>query len=960
MLIICAGMIRSASTLQFQLVNAALKEAGIKYISKYCCNLSELKSFSQGHEDKKEYIVAKIHFSLSDYPTLLEQDNVSCFYVQRNSFDVAASLMRKTGKDFAAIESDLATALRAREFYLHNANVVVCGYDNILINNYNWLEIISSTLGLSLSRNKLKKIAESHSLAKQKKRISVQKNVKFNIGKAVVWSMGKNNSGDNYILLDPKTLLHKNHITSNGKSGNWKNELTHQDVLRISELEVRAALEAEQARNNKNIDQLEHTDNIAEDMREVPDAEPLLYVKACSDLESERREHVATKAVLGEKLSELAETKSQLEEAQAAYSVASQKYDQNISELEAERKSMADKLQTFSEKCRQFDLRLKEKEDSLKKADKSVDCLKSKYDSLIHQLAVAKSKLESKEDQIAARCNDINELHESLTKVSTKYRNFVIAMYAWQRTFSPLAFLRFKKLSLPDIPEVLSFSSPTKNDKVNKNYQISVITPSYNSGDFIERAIKSVLAQDYANWEHIIVDGGSTDNTVDILKKYPHLKWISAPDRGQVDAMNKGFKMATGDVITYLNADDYYLEGAFSSAMNAFSEDTKIVYGNVKVFDEAANKWWVNKPKTDFQSILRHWEPNAFCVNPVGYFYKREVQEKVPYREENGAKMDLAFLMEVALYFGEYTKKVDFDFGVFMNTADTQTVKQQSKRGYWTPKNFSFIDEFLEKLPLTIQTKYRKAQLAGYEQREKQRTTKTDTELSGQNTVAQPHNVAKGQRNERVLFPRYFCRTDLGLAYLSIPKNACSSIKYAMASVNRNTAFDLAVDPVRLHTEPEYFFDRIISTENGKPDKLFSFSFVRNPYDRFLSFYKEKIALKWDLRLEPYMSSCGFHLNMSIDECLDIISSLPLYAMNEHFAPQHSFLFQKDCCMVDYVGHVEDLSAGFDFIEENWNVHFIIPTFNTTKGKGLWIKLNESQRQRLRVIYKDDFELLGY
>ena len=101
--------------------------------------------------------------------------------------------------------------------------------------------------------------------------------------------------------------------------------------------------------------------------------------------------------------------------------------------------------------------------------------------------------------------------------------------------------------------------------------KISILTPSYNSGKYIERAIESVVDQGYDNWEHIIVDGGSTDGTAVILKKYPHLKWISEPDKGQSDAMNKAFEMSNGDIIGYLNADDWYELSIFSLIADVFS-----------------------------------------------------------------------------------------------------------------------------------------------------------------------------------------------------------------------------------------------------------------------------------------------------------------------------------------------------------------------------------------------------
>ena len=89
---------------------------------------------------------------------------------------------------------------------------------------------------------------------------------------------------------------------------------------------------------------------------------------------------------------------------------------------------------------------------------------------------------------------------------------------------------------------------------------ISIITPSFNQGKFIEQTILSVLNQHYPNFEHIIIDGGSTDGSIEILKKYPHLIWKSEKDRGQSEALNKGFEVAKGEIIGWLNSDDVYLD----------------------------------------------------------------------------------------------------------------------------------------------------------------------------------------------------------------------------------------------------------------------------------------------------------------------------------------------------------------------------------------------------------------
>lgn len=258
---------------------------------------------------------------------------------------------------------------------------------------------------------------------------------------------------------------------------------------------------------------------------------------------------------------------------------------------------------------------------------------------------------------------------------------------------------------------------PTSGRKI----KFSVITPSFNSGKTIEKAIESVLSQQYEQVEHIIVDGGSTDNTLSVLKKYPALRWVSEPDRGQVHALNKGISMATGDVIGFLNADDYYNADAFLNAAGAFDVNTMAVFGNVHVYQEATNQWWVNIPRTDFDSVIRHWEPQAFCVNPVGYFCRKEVCNDIPYREENGAKHDLAFLLELAFRYPDSIKKLDTIFGVFLCGADTQTTREQELSGYWVPENFAFIEEFLLTRPKDYQDKFRKDQLQGYDEREQRR-----------------------------------------------------------------------------------------------------------------------------------------------------------------------------------------------------------------------------------------------
>lgn len=118
---------------------------------------------------------------------------------------------------------------------------------------------------------------------------------------------------------------------------------------------------------------------------------------------------------------------------------------------------------------------------------------------------------------------------------------------------------------------------------------VTVVTPSYNQGRFIEETILSVLGQDYPNIEYLVIDGGSTDNTLDILSKYEDsLCWVSEPDRGQSHAINKGFKRAQGEILCWLNSDDFFEPGAITAAVDKFIQDTDVmmVYGEGNLVNE--------------------------------------------------------------------------------------------------------------------------------------------------------------------------------------------------------------------------------------------------------------------------------------------------------------------------------------------------------------------------------------
>lgn len=122
------------------------------------------------------------------------------------------------------------------------------------------------------------------------------------------------------------------------------------------------------------------------------------------------------------------------------------------------------------------------------------------------------------------------------------------------------------------------------------NPLVSIITPSYNQATFLEETIQSVLEQDYPNIEYLIIDGGSTDGSIEIIQKYsPKLAyWVSERDQGQTDAINKGFGRARGEILAWLNSDDIYQPGAIAEAVAALQEhpEAAMVYGDASFIDE--------------------------------------------------------------------------------------------------------------------------------------------------------------------------------------------------------------------------------------------------------------------------------------------------------------------------------------------------------------------------------------
>lgn len=160
--------------------------------------------------------------------------------------------------------------------------------------------------------------------------------------------------------------------------------------------------------------------------------------------------------------------------------------------------------------------------------------------------------------------------------------------------------------------------------------RVSVITPSFNQAQFLEATILSVLEQDHADLEYFIVDGGSTDGSVDIIRRYEDrlAGWVSEPDRGQTDAINKGFAMATGDVLAWLNSDDTYEPGAVSAAA-AFLDanpDIGLVYGEANFINESgAVIGRFNARQTDYRRLMQ----GAVYVPQQAAFFRANLWKQV-------------------------------------------------------------------------------------------------------------------------------------------------------------------------------------------------------------------------------------------------------------------------------------------------------------------------------------------
>lgn len=179
----------------------------------------------------------------------------------------------------------------------------------------------------------------------------------------------------------------------------------------------------------------------------------------------------------------------------------------------------------------------------------------------------------------------------------------------------------------------LSKNSVTKLEPTSMQQhftRISIVTPSYNQGKYIERTIQSVLSQDLEGLEYMVMDGGSTDGTISILKRYENkYLWVSEQDRGPSDAINKGFRLSSGPVLGWLNSDDIWYPGALKTVLAFLDKhpDVDVVYGDTNLIDE--DDQFLEKYPTEDWDWGRLKE-TCFISQPASFFRRRVFDEFGP------------------------------------------------------------------------------------------------------------------------------------------------------------------------------------------------------------------------------------------------------------------------------------------------------------------------------------------
>ena len=226
------------------------------------------------------------------------------------------------------------------------------------------------------------------------------------------------------------------------------------------------------------------------------------------------------------------------------------------------------------------------------------------------------------------------------------------------------------------------FQSASRKESLVEWPKISIVTPCFNSADYLERTIRSILLQGYENLEYIVLDGGSKDETVDILQYYnDHIDyWISRPDKGQSDALNRGLDKATGKILGWLNGDDLFLPNALHTIAKSYLEDPsrhlflakgtlvdkKFNYLNQQSYEEIGPEAFLN------------WRKN-YIIQPGLLFSKKAWETCRPIREDLDYSMDYDLFMRMSQNFEFHLIDREIAYSVFHEEAKTMTLHNNTQ-----------------------------------------------------------------------------------------------------------------------------------------------------------------------------------------------------------------------------------------------------------------------------------------
>ncbi|MDD4442577.1 MAG: glycosyltransferase [Kiritimatiellae bacterium] len=245
--------------------------------------------------------------------------------------------------------------------------------------------------------------------------------------------------------------------------------------------------------------------------------------------------------------------------------------------------------------------------------------------------------------------------------------------------------------------------------------KVSVITPFFNGDDAIRQAIESVGRQGFAFTEHIVIDSRPSINGHDPLDGYSHLIVYRAKHVDLADALRIGLRLASGDIVVWLNPDERFADGAFSAVLPFFEEGARAVMGNVRVDAGDADGVWINSAPGDFAHFLRHWEPNAVCMSPAALFVRRSILIPFPpdFMDDRWIDLDVQLLLSSH----GLIEKTETVLAEISYAPDHPARRARAVPAFWQKDRFPFLEKYIRKLPGNEQADYLWRQRYGYQTR---------------------------------------------------------------------------------------------------------------------------------------------------------------------------------------------------------------------------------------------------